>query len=111
MGFWRKVFARLKLAYAHKPWRFAMAVAALSDLASLLLGFTLAFQVALDLITAAALFALLGWRWKLLPGLVAEAIPALAVLPTWTLVLLAIGASDQPSKTAPEPPTSGPTQG
>jgi hypothetical protein len=41
-----------------------------------------------DLLTALLLFGLLGWRWALLPGLVAEAIPGVAVFPVWLLVVL-----------------------
>jgi hypothetical protein len=46
---------------------------------------------AVDLLTAVALFAVLGRQWMLLPGLVMEAIPGVGVLPIWTLVVVAIG--------------------
>jgi len=35
----------------------------------------------LDVVTAVLLFAVLGWQWLLLPGLVMEAIPGVAVIP------------------------------
>ena len=40
--------------------------------------------------SALLLFGLLGWRWALLPGLVAEAIPGVAVFPTWILVVVSV---------------------
>jgi hypothetical protein len=52
-------------------------------------------QWTVDLITAALLFLILGRRWAILPGLVTEAIPALAVFPVWVLVVLSITVSKQ----------------
>jgi hypothetical protein len=43
-----------------------------------------------DLLTAALLFAVLGWQWLLLPGLILEAIPGLGVIPFWLLVVGAV---------------------
>ena len=43
-----------------------------------------------DIVTAILLFIVLGWHWLLLPGLVMEAIPGVAVLPFWLLVVGAI---------------------
>lgn len=65
----------------------ALAVALLSDVLSV--GFELIppLQLALDIVTALALWALCGWRWPLLPALIVEAIPGLALFPTWTLVV------------------------
>jgi hypothetical protein len=72
--------------------RLAMAftLAAVSDIFSAF--FTLAppLILPLDLITALLLFMVLGWRWLLLPGLVMEAMPGLAVFPFWVLVVGAI---------------------
>jgi hypothetical protein len=44
----------------------------------------------IDVVTALLLFAVLGWQWLLLPGLTFEAIPGLAVIPFWLLVVGAI---------------------
>ena len=44
-------------------------------------------QWGIDLVTAVLLFALLGWQWMLLPGLVLEAIPGIAVFPFWVIVV------------------------
>ncbi len=51
---------------------------------------------AVDIVTAALLFAVLGWQWLLLPGLVLEAIPGLGVLPFWLLVVGAIAVLGTP---------------
>jgi hypothetical protein len=77
--------------------RFAMAfgVAAVSDFLSIWLEFALPLQWVLDLVTAGLLFLILGRRWALLPGLVAEAIPGMGVLPVWVLVVLSIILYDE----------------
>jgi hypothetical protein len=68
----------------------AFGVAAVSDVLSIWLTFAPPFQWALDLATAFALFLILGRRWALLPGLVAEAIPGMGIFPVWVLVVLSI---------------------
>jgi hypothetical protein len=68
----------------------AIAIAALSDVlcAFVILAPPLVWTA--DIVTAALLFAVLGWQWLLLPGLVLEAIPGLGVIPFWLLVVGAI---------------------
>jgi hypothetical protein len=51
---------------------------------------------AVDVVTAALLFVVLGWQWLLLPGLVLEAIPGVGVLPFWLLVVGAIAVLGTP---------------
>lgn len=68
----------------------AFGVAAVSDLLSIWITFAPPFQWALDLATAFVLFLILGRRWALLPGLIAEAIPGMGVFPIWVLVVLSI---------------------
>jgi hypothetical protein len=77
--------------------RFAMAfgVAAVSDFFSIWFTFALPIQWLLDLGTAGFLFLILGRRWVLLPGLVAEAIPGVGVFPVWVLVVLSIIVHDE----------------
>jgi hypothetical protein len=72
--------------------RFAMAfgVAALSDVLSLGTELVPPVQWTVDLITASLLFLILGRRWAILPGLIAEAIPGLAAFPVWVLGVLSI---------------------
>lgn len=72
----------------------AFAVAAVSDFFSMLVAFAPPFQWAVDLGTALALFLILGRRWALLPGLIAEAIPGMGVFPVWVLVVLSITIYD-----------------
>lgn len=77
--------------------RFAMAfaVAAASDFLSIWTEIALPLQWLLDLATAGLLFLILGRRWALLPGLVAEAIPGAAVFPVWVLVVVSIMVHDE----------------
>lgn len=78
-------------------WRFALAfgVAVLSDAISFWTEFVPPVQWAVDIATALLLFAVLGRRWAILPGLVAEAIPGVAALPFWVLVVLSIFLYDE----------------
>lgn len=70
----------------------AFAIAGMSDVASVWIEFIPPLQWTLDIATALLLFAVLGKRWLILPGLIAEAIPGLAVFPVWVLVVAAIFA-------------------
>ncbi|MBK7875856.1 MAG: hypothetical protein IPJ77_08900 [Planctomycetes bacterium] len=65
----------------------ALVIAGISDAISVVAEFAPPIQWAVDLATAFLLFALLGFRWQLLPVLVMEAIPGLAAFPTWVLVV------------------------
>ena len=68
----------------------ALGVAALSDVVSIAITFLTPAQVGVDLLTALVLFWVLGKRWALLPGIVAEAIPGVGIFPVWVLVVLSI---------------------
>ena len=68
----------------------AFGIAAASDVAMIAAEFVPPVQWALDGATALALFLILGKRWALLPGLIAEAIPGMGVFPVWVLVVLSI---------------------
>jgi hypothetical protein len=72
----------------------AFAVAAVSDFCSILTEFAPPFQWAIDVVTAILLFLILGRRWALLPGLIAEAIPGMGIFPVWVLVVLSIAIYD-----------------
>ncbi|MBZ5643495.1 MAG: hypothetical protein LAO19_12100 [Acidobacteriia bacterium] len=76
----------------HSRSRMAIAfgVAAISDFLAMWTVIAPPLQVALDVVTAIILFLILGRRWALLPGLVAEAIPGMGVFPVWVLVVLSI---------------------
>jgi len=85
--------------------RFALAfgVAAISDFLAIWLEFAPPAQWALDLVTAGLLFLILGRRWALLPGLIAEAIPGMGVFPVWILVVASILAYDEIRMHRPSP--------
>jgi hypothetical protein len=76
-------------------WRWALIISIVSDV----LGFTIVslppFLWILDGFTALFIFAVLGFRWKLFTALIIEAIPALQLFPAWTLVILAMAATEK----------------
>jgi hypothetical protein len=81
----------------------AFTVAAISDILAAAFGFVPPLQWALDIVTAAALFFILGRQWVILPALIAEAIPGLAVFPFWLLVVgsIAIWGTIKPVRKQP----------
>ena|ERR1700684_1254234 len=68
----------------------AFLVAAVSDFLSFWTVLAPPLQWVIDLVTASLLFLILGRRWALLPGLVAEAVPGMGVFPVWILVVLSL---------------------
>lgn len=68
----------------------ALAVAGVSDGLSVWAEIVLPLQWTLDLVTAGILFLILGRQWLILPGLIAEAIPGIAIFPSWVLVVVSI---------------------
>ena len=68
----------------------AFLIAAVSDFLSFWFVLALPMQWIIDLGTALLLFLILGRRWAILPGLIAEAIPGMGVFPVWVLVVLSI---------------------
>lgn len=82
----------------------ALALAAASDVLSWLLVLAPPAQWAVDFGTALLLFAVLGWHWWLLPGLVMEAIPGVYVFPFWVLVVCAIAVTGSPRPEPTRPP-------
>lgn len=95
----------LRPAMASMPTKTRLAlaflVAAASDAVSYGMAWVPPVQWAIDLVTALLLFWLLGWRWALLPGLVAEAIPGVAAFPVWILVVAAVALWGEITRTAP----------
>jgi hypothetical protein len=83
----------------------AFVVAAVSDILSAAVEFVPPLQWTLDIVTAAALFIILGRQWVILPALIAEAIPGLAVFPFWLLVVssIAIWGTVKPARRQPPP--------
>jgi fatty acid desaturase len=83
------------LAWKLPRWRWALLTAAVSDI----LGFGVALFPpilwVLDAITAVVLFAVLGFRWPLLPALAVEVVPGLQLFPAWTLVVAALASAEK----------------
>jgi hypothetical protein len=73
----------------------AFGIAAISDVISFLAEFVPPAQWAIDGATALLLFLVLGRRWAILPGLIAEAIPGMSLFPVWVLVVLSIFLYDE----------------
>lgn len=84
----------------------AFAVAAVSDILSAFCEFAPPLQWALDIATAGALFLILGRQWVILPALIAEAIPGLAVFPFWLLVVGSIAIWGTVKRSRKGPPRS-----
>jgi hypothetical protein len=80
--------------YSRGKVAIAFGVAAVSDVLSIWITFLPPAQIAVDMVTAVVLFWILGRRWALLPGFIAEAIPGVGVFPVWVLVVLSILAYD-----------------
>lgn len=101
-----RVVGNLSAAIRTPRWRWALLTAVASDA----LGFGVVLlppvQWALDAVTVAVLFMVLGFRWPLLPALAVEAVPGLELFPTWTLVVAALAATDS-RPTVPGPGTDG----
>jgi hypothetical protein len=68
----------------------AFLIAAVSDFLSFWMVLAPPMQWLIDLGTALLLFLILGRRWAILPGLIAEAIPGMGVFPVWVFVVLSI---------------------
>jgi hypothetical protein len=76
--------------FSRKRQAVAFLIAAVSDFLSFWTVLAPPVQWLVDVGTALLLFLILGRRWMLLPGLVAEAIPGMGVFPVWILVVLSI---------------------
>ncbi len=82
----------------------AFAVAGISDALAFALTLAPPLQWGVDIVTALLLFLLLGRKWAILPGLIAEAIPGLYIFPFWLLVVGSIavwGSVRRPKGTEP----------
>lgn len=65
-----------------------MLVAGASDAVGLAVEPLPPVQWGVDFATALALIIILGFDWRFVPALIAEAIPGVGVLPLWILVVL-----------------------
>ncbi len=64
----------------------------------------------LDVAVAVTLVALLGWHWSLLPSFLAELVPLVDLVPTWsaTVFLITRGGHASGPDAAPPTPTQPP---
>jgi len=76
------------LLTARRVW-IARALALLVDLVQwvLLPASLTPFNSAIDVATGLAMVALVGWHWAFLPTFVAELVPVVDLVPTWTLAV------------------------
>jgi hypothetical protein len=94
--------AKLHARPTRRQKRIALVVAAAADLLQLALaplfaeGALSPFDVALDVLTAAALFGILGWRWRTALALGVELVPGLALFPSWTAMVATLPSEDPP---------------
>jgi hypothetical protein len=68
----------------------ARAIAVLVDLSQLALLPTelTPLNNAIDVVTAAVMVALVGWHWAFLPTFLAELVPFVDLVPSWTLAVV-----------------------
>ena len=91
------------MAWKFPRWRVALVTAALSDAVGFGVALIPPLQWALDALTAAVLFAVLGFRWSLLSALAVEAVPGLQLFPAWTLVVAALASTETKETGRPGP--------
>jgi hypothetical protein len=100
----------VRVSLSRKRLAVAFAIAAVSDACSVFFAFAPPVAWTVDLVTVLLLFVIMGWRWVLLPGLIVEAIPGLAVFPFWVLVVGAVAVGGRVQRGRIEPPRGdGPT--
>ena len=65
------------------------------------------WEDALDFLVALAMIALIGWHWSFLPSFLAELVPGLDLIPTWTAAVFFVTRGQ--GKPAPPQPGTPPT--
>jgi hypothetical protein len=91
-----KLVRGFREAWRSPRWRLALLIAAVSDAIGFGFGLIPLIQWIVDAATAVALLLVLGFSWPLLAALAIEAIPALEMFPTWTLVVVVMAGSARP---------------
>ncbi|MCM3877663.1 MAG: hypothetical protein NEA02_14755 [Thermoanaerobaculia bacterium] len=59
------------------------------------------FDAVLDVAVGAAMVALLGWHWAFLPAFAVELLPAVDLVPTWTLAVFLVTRRMGPTGSPP----------
>jgi hypothetical protein len=78
-----------------KRMALAFLVAAVSDAGSIPAEAIPPLEWGIDIVTAVLLLLILGFHWQFVPALIVEAIPGLAVFPSWMAAVLAIVAASR----------------
>ena len=91
-----KTTASTPLKFSILRLAIAFGIAGVSDVIGAFASLAPPIGWAVDIVTAALLFVVLGWQWLLLPGLVLEAMPGVGVLPFWLLVVGTIAVVGTP---------------
>jgi hypothetical protein len=66
---------------------------------------------AIDVATAAAMVALVGWHWAFLPTFLAELVPFVDLVPSWTLAVVIATRGRAAGPPAALPPPDQPREG
>jgi hypothetical protein len=103
-------FKRMKSPSVRLAWAIALAADAVQIIALPLFGegALSPADTVLDLAVGTVLVRLLGWHWAFLPTLIAELIPGLDLIPTWTAAVWyvtrnAVTLADDPAAPAIRP--------
>jgi len=69
------------------------------------------FNNVIDVVTALTMLGLVGWNWAFLPTFLAELVPFVDLVPSWTLAVMFAtrGPKAPDSPGAPPPPALPPT--
>lgn len=93
---WQQIAGKVVQPVPRRRKAVALGLAVVADLCQIVFfpaffpgGFS-PFDAVLDVATALGLLLVLGFRWRLLAGLVVEAIPGLALFPTWSALVITL---------------------
>jgi len=95
----------------NNPRRTALAIAVMADALQIVLfplfgeGGLSPLNDALDVVVAWLMIRLLGWHWAFVPSFIAELVPGLDLVPTWTIAVLFVTRDFAEVAKASEPPT------
>jgi hypothetical protein len=90
----KRIIQNFRSAWKLPRWRWALVIAVISDVLSFGVVLIPPVQWLFDAVTAAVLFAVLGFRWSLLSALAIESVPVLELFPAWTLVVSALASTE-----------------
>ncbi len=90
-----KQFRNIQFALHSPRWRRALLIGIISDILSFVLVPVPPVQWGVDILTVILMLIVLGFRWPLFIALVIEAVPVVQVFPAWTLVVLALAATEK----------------